>query len=107
MSWMRSDASLKIISLVLAISVWAYVRSEAKPLQIFSVPLEIEGLPADLAVTGDVLDSVAVRVRAPDTTLRNLTPGRFRALVRRRSPSETRSSGPRWGSKWSGSIPAS
>ena len=82
MSLMRSDASLKLASLVLAIFVWAYVRSEAKPLQIFSVPLEIEGLPADVAVAGDVLDSVAVRVRAPDTTLRNLTPGRFRALVK-------------------------
>ncbi len=82
MSLMRSDASLKLASLVLAIFVWAYVRSEAKPLQIFSVPLEIEGLPPDVAVAGDVLDSVAVRVRAPDTTLRNLTPGRFRALVK-------------------------
>ena len=81
MAWMRSDLSLKIASLVLAVFVWMYVRTEAKPLQIFSVPLELQGLPDDVALAGDVLDSVAVRVRAPDTTLRSLTPGRFRARI--------------------------
>lgn len=80
-SWMRSNLSLKIASLVLAVFVWMYVRSEEKPFQVFSVPLELEGLPKDVALAGDAPDSVAVRVRASDTTLRNLSPGRFRARV--------------------------
>ncbi len=80
-NWIRSDIPLKIASLVLAVFVWMYVRTEANPLQIFSVPLELENLPDDVAVVGEVLDSVAVRVRAPDRTLRGLTPGRFRARI--------------------------
>lgn len=81
-SWILSDASLKLASLVLALFVWLYVRSEEKPVQDFSVPLEIEGLGRDLAMAGEAPDSVAVRVRAPDTTLRNLSPGRFHARVK-------------------------
>ena len=79
--WMRNNFSLKVASLVLASFVWMYVRGEEKPFQVFSVPLELEGLPKDVALAGDPPDSVAVRVRAPDTTLRNLSPGRIRARV--------------------------
>ena len=75
------NLSLKSASLLLACFVWMYVRSEEKPLQVLSLPLEFEGLPAELALAGDVPDSVAVRVRAPEMTLRNLTPGRFHARV--------------------------
>ncbi len=80
--WLSENVSLKVASVVLATFVWMYVRSEEKPLQVFAVPLELEGLPADVALSGEVLDSVSVRVRAPDSILRNLTPGRFRARVR-------------------------
>ena len=72
---------LKSASLLLACFVWMYVRSEDKPLQVLSLPLQFEGLPAELALAGDVPDSVAVRVRAPEMTLRNLSPGRFHARV--------------------------
>jgi YbbR domain-containing protein len=82
LSWMRSDPSLKIASFVLAIFVWLYVRSEDKPIQVLSVPLEISGLPDDLALAGRTLEHVAVRVRGPEATLRNLTPGRVQAQAR-------------------------
>jgi len=82
LSWLRSDPSLKLASLVLALFFWVYVRSEEKPIQLFSVPLEVDGVGRDLALAGDVLDSVAVRVRAPDTTLKNLTSSRFHARVK-------------------------
>lgn len=84
--WMRSDPSLRIASLILAVLIWMYVRGEEKPVQVFTVPLEIEGIPADLAVAGGTPDSVAVRVRAPDATLKNLSPGRFQAKIRLSDP---------------------
>jgi len=78
---MRSDPSLRIASLILAVMIWMYVRGEEKPVQVFTVPLEIEGIPRDLAVAGESPDSVTVRVRAPDATLKNLSPGRFEAKI--------------------------
>jgi len=82
LSWLRSEPSLKVASLVLAVFLWALVRSEEKPVQAFTVPLEIDGVARDLALAGDVPDNVSVRVRAPDTTLKNLSPGRFHARLR-------------------------
>ncbi|HET9481529.1 MAG TPA: CdaR family protein [Candidatus Polarisedimenticolia bacterium] len=79
MTWLRSEPSLKLASLVLAIFLWMYVRSEDRPVQVFSVPLTTEGLAATLDLAGEPPDSVAVRVRAHDATLKSLTPGRFRA----------------------------
>lgn len=82
MSWMRNEVPLKAASLVLAFFIWAYLRTEVNPMQAFLVPLEYVGLPEDLALSGDLLDSVAVRVRGPAATLQNLTPSRFDARIR-------------------------
>ena len=78
--------SLKIASLVLAFFVWMYLRTEETGLGAFSVPLEIEGVPPELALGGEVLDAVGVRVRAPEATLQTLSPGRFSARVRLSNP---------------------
>lgn len=82
LSFLRSDPSLKVASLALAVVLWLYVRAEEKPVQVFTVPLEVEGVPPELAVAGETPDSVAVRVRAPDSVLRTLTPERFHARIR-------------------------
>src|SRR4030095_7208343 len=76
------DPSLRIASLILAVLIWMYVRGEEKPVQVFSVPLEIEGIPGNLAIGGEKPDIIAVRVRAPEATLKNLSPGRFQARIR-------------------------
>lgn len=80
-AWMRADPSLKITSLVLAVFLWMYVRTEEKPVQVISVPLEYQALPDHLAIGSDALDSVEVRVRAPETTIRHLSPRRFQARL--------------------------
>jgi len=82
MSRLRSEPSLKIASLILAVFVWMYMRSETRPAQIFTVPIEYEGLSEDLALSGDFPDSVVIRVRAPDPTLKAISPASFRARVR-------------------------
>lgn len=78
---LRENLPLKAAALILAVFLWLYVRGEERPVQLISLPLELEGLPADLAIVGDRLESIAVRVRAPEATLRALSPGRFRAHV--------------------------
>jgi len=82
MSRLRSEPSLKIASLILAVFVWMYMRSETRPAEIFTVPIEYEGLSEDLSISGDYPDSVVVRVRAPDPTLKAISASSFRARVR-------------------------
>ena len=81
MHLLRENLALKLMSLALAIGVWLYVRGEDKPVQILSVPLEFQNLPPDLAIAGDFIESVNVRVRAPEVVLKNVTPERFLARV--------------------------
>lgn len=81
MELIGENAMLKFLSLALAVGVWFYVRGEDRPLQIFSVPIELQNIPDDLAIGGDVMESVSVRVRAPEIVLRNLSSERFLARV--------------------------
>jgi len=82
MSFMRSDISLKIASVVLATVLWMYLNSEVETVQAFQVPLEVVDVPAGLALTGHLPESVEVRVRASESALIGLSPGRFTARVR-------------------------
>lgn len=72
MKFFRKNLSLKLASLALAVGVWAFVRGEDRPVQIFSVPLDLQNLPSNLVIAGGVADSVNVRVRAPESVLRNM-----------------------------------
>jgi len=78
---LRENLSLKLASLALAVLVWFYVRGEEKPVQIFAVPLEMEGLAPDLAVAGEVVETLSVRVQSPEVVLRALTPEKLLARV--------------------------
>jgi len=72
---------LKVASLALAIGVWFMVRGEDRPVEIVSVPLEIRNLPDDLAIVGDLIDSVNVKVRAPEIVLKTMQPDRITARL--------------------------
>jgi len=78
---LRENLPLRLASLALAVGVWFYVRGEDKPVQIVSVPLELQNLSPDLAIAGDVIESVNVRVRAPEGVLKTMTPERFSARM--------------------------
>ncbi|MFQ5701501.1 MAG: YbbR-like domain-containing protein [Acidobacteriota bacterium] len=82
MGWLRDNLALKIGSLILAILLWMYLRSEAQTVQVFQVPLELADLPSDLTFVGDLPESVTVRVRASESTAQSLSPGRFQARVK-------------------------
>ena len=79
MTWFRNELPLKLASLVLALFVWMYLKTEARTVQVFQVPLELADLPADYALVGDLPDAVSVRIRASDSTTQTLSPGRFQA----------------------------
>jgi len=78
---LRHNLSLKVFSLILAIVCWYVVRGEEERVKDFSVPLEYTNLPPSFDLSGRVIDSVAVRLRAPEPVLRTITEDRLSARI--------------------------
>lgn len=67
---LRQNLYLKIFSVLLAVVCWYVVRSEEVRLRDFVVPVEYVGLQEDLELSGRVVDTLSVRLRATEPVLR-------------------------------------
>lgn len=76
-----TNLSLKAVSLVLAVALWFVIAGEKSSERGLSAPLELQNFPKDLELTGDLLDSVEVRLRASPGIIHRLSPGDVSALV--------------------------
>jgi YbbR domain-containing protein len=65
---------LKLLSLVFAVILWSFVMGEQKLEQGYSVPLQLQNVPAGLMVANEVPSLVDVRISGPRTVLMNLRP---------------------------------
>ena len=68
------NLTLKILSIVFAVLLWAYVRSQENIEVNFVVPLELRNLPSSLVVSTDVIKYVDVQIRGKEPHVRNLAP---------------------------------
>jgi len=71
-----SNWSLKLLSLLLAFTVWFVVsapRRESISERAFAVPLALVGMPRDLVITTSVPDTVSVRLRGRVSDFRSLS----------------------------------
>ena len=66
------NAGLKVISLVLAVSLWLFVVGEETSEIGISIPVEIINVPPALVVTNDVIEDINVRVSGPRRLIRRL-----------------------------------
>jgi YbbR domain-containing protein len=73
-SWLVDNLGLKLLSVVLAIFLWAVVVGEQKVEVTMNIPLEIKGLPRDLVMVNEPTDALEVRVRGPKTLISTLSP---------------------------------
>jgi YbbR domain-containing protein len=78
---LRQNLYLKLFSLVLAVTCWFVVSSEEDRVRDFTVPLEYVNLPATMDLTGHVVDTASVRLRAPEPILRTVTEDRLSARI--------------------------
>ena len=78
---LRRNLYLKIFSILLAIACWFVVRSEEDRVKDFSVPVDYVSLPATLDLSGAVVDTVSVRLRAPEAILRLSSEDRLSARI--------------------------
>ncbi len=72
-TFFTQNIGLKIISLILALSLWLFVVGEETAEIGITVPLEIINVPEDLVITNDVIDDLNVRVSGPRSLIRRLS----------------------------------
>jgi YbbR domain-containing protein len=80
--WLANDWVLRVLSLLLAIGIWAQVTS-----QIPVVPRTVSGVPVTVVNAGTTLRAqvspanVSVQIRGPSTIVNSLKPGAIRVYA--------------------------
>jgi YbbR domain-containing protein len=78
---LRHNVYLKIFSFLLALVCWFVVSSEEDRVKDFAVPIDYVRLPDSMELSGKVIDTVAVRLRASEPILRNVTEDQLSARI--------------------------
>ncbi len=73
-AWVLNNLGLKLLSVVLAVLLWAVVLGEQKIELTVSIPLEIKDLPRNLVLVNEPIDTLHVRLRGPRTLVMTLGP---------------------------------
>jgi len=71
--WITNNWHLKIVSLVLAVMLWMAVANQASSEIGLEVPLEYRNIPRQLEITGDMTNSVQVRLRGSSSLIKDIT----------------------------------
>src|SRR5262250_2718142 len=71
--WLTYNWPLKIVSLVLAAMLWMAVANEASSEIGLEVPLEYRNIPPQLEITGDMTNTVQVRLRGSSNVIKEIT----------------------------------
>lgn len=61
---------LKLLALAIALVMWVFVVGQDKAEMTVEVPVEINGIPADMVVADDVVNKVYARISGPGTLVR-------------------------------------
>ncbi len=72
---------LKVLSLALAILLFIVSRQPVSDVKLFNVPLEYRGQSSNVEISGDVEQTVSVRVRGPRDIVRNLMPSQLSVIA--------------------------
>jgi len=72
-AWLSENLGLKLLSVAIAVFLWAVVLGDQKVERSVSIPLEVRELPADLVVLNEPTHTVEVRLRGPRTLVSTLT----------------------------------
>lgn len=75
------NKGLKLLALALAILLFVVSRQPVSDVKLFSVPLEYRGLSSGVEISGDVEQTVSLRVRGPRDLVRSLTPSQLTVVA--------------------------
>jgi YbbR domain-containing protein len=76
-----TNLSLKVASLLLALALWFVIAGEKSSERGLKAPLELQNFPQGFELTGDLLDSVDVRLRASPGIIHRLSAGDVSAQI--------------------------
>jgi hypothetical protein len=76
-----ANLSLKALSLALAVLLWFFIAGEKTSERGLSVPVELRNFPKDLELTGELVNTVEVRLRASPGIIHALGPEEISAQV--------------------------
>jgi YbbR domain-containing protein len=71
--WITNNWHLKIVALVLAVMLWMAVANQASSEIGLEVPLEYRNIPRQLEITGDMTNTVEVRLRGSSSLIKDIT----------------------------------
>ena len=71
--WITHNWLLKIVSLLLATLLWAAVSNEASSEIGLEVPLEYRNIPPQMEITGDMTNTIQVRLRGASNVIKEIT----------------------------------
>ena len=78
---LRRNLALKIFSVLIAVVWWAVVSGADTRVKDFNVPVDYANLSESMELSGRVVDTLMVRLRASDDVLRNLSEDRLSASI--------------------------
>jgi len=70
--WITNNWQLKIVSLFLAVMLWMAVANQASSEIGLEVPLEYHNIPPQLEITGDMTNTVQVRLRGASNVIKDI-----------------------------------
>ena len=71
--WILQNWFLKVVSLLLATLLWATVSNQASSEIGLDVPLEYRNIPSQLEITGDMTNTIQVRLRGSSNVIKGIT----------------------------------
>jgi len=81
MAFLTRHWELKLLALVFSTALWFFVMTTERADLILSAPVEVEGLPPGLVVTGEMPDSVDVQLHGLRGVLSRLSADQVRARL--------------------------
>jgi YbbR domain-containing protein len=72
-AWIFNNWFLKIVSVFLATLLWAAVSNQASSEIGLEVPVEYRNIPSRMEITGDMTNTVQVRLRGSSNVIKNVT----------------------------------
>jgi len=73
--------ALKLLSLLLAVTLWLAIAGEPVGEMAFNVPVELQRVPENLEISSETVPQAQVRVRAAEHVLRGLSGGDIHAVL--------------------------
>jgi len=71
--WVLHNFWLKVLSLLIATALWMAISPEQEPAEVeVRVPIEFEHVPAHLEISSITIPEAQIRVRGPESLIRNL-----------------------------------